>query len=405
MRVFIEPLEPLLFRSGRPFNAGENNFAETIFPPTPETLQGALRAMIAAQWSDAQTDKVRTINEVFQEKELVRLIGKRDGDRNVYGQFRVTGLTLGHRDEKTEKVLRLFPVPAHIIQATIKDDAGKNAERKVRLTPQPVPQEMSNHPPGKRMLFPKLGGNKTAGKSEPLEGWLTPRGLQRALSKDGLPEREDIVPDHHIYERESRLGIGINNATKTTEEGYLYQVQMIRMCRDYGLVVDIELGEEDNGKSELPHPEPLIGRLTTPRALAFLKEGWLIVGGEQRAAHFKILSSEDVDPEDIAEEQGINQKTSGNLLYFATPTYFKNGWLPASPAILPAEPITASVNHYQPIGGWLLNPGNAGGASKLTRRCIPAGSVYYFDKHVSVEKPLTEYGWQIGYGIAYTGEY
>ena len=197
----------------------------------------------------------------------------------------------------------------------------------------------------------------------------------------------------------------MNNATKTTEEGYLYQVQMIRMCRDYGLVVDIELGEEDNGKSELPHPEPLTGRLTAPRALAFLKEGWLIVGGEQRAARFKILSSEDVNPEDIVEEQGINQKTPGNLLYFATPAYFKNGWLPASPAILPAEPVTAAVNRYQSIGGWLLNPGNAGGASKLTRRCIPAGSVYYFDKRVSVEKPLTDIGWQIGYGIAYTGEY
>src|SRR6266516_808756 len=93
------------------------------------------------------------------------------------------------------------------------------------------------------------------------------------------------------------------------------------------------------------------------------------------------------------------------LLYFATPAYFKNGWLPATPDILPAEPITATMNRYQPIGGWLLNLENAGGASKITRRCIPAGSVYFFDQAVSVTHPLTEYGWQIGYGIAYTGEY
>jgi CRISPR-associated protein Cmr3 len=53
MRIFIEPVEPLLFRTGRPFVAGEYNFAASLFPPTPETLQGALRAAIAVQWGHA----------------------------------------------------------------------------------------------------------------------------------------------------------------------------------------------------------------------------------------------------------------------------------------------------------------------------------------------------------------
>lgn len=399
MRIFIEPTEPLLFRTGRPFNAGENNFAETIFPPTPETLQGALRAMIAAQWGKAQTDKARTINEIFNESAIVRLIGKRVGDRNIYGQFRITGLTLGWRDNETQKVKRLFPAPAHIIQVTVKEGDGKTTER-VRLIPKPTSQEMSNHPLGKQLLFPELGGRKTASKSEALEGWLTAQGLQRALSKAGLPDEQDIVLAHQIYERESRLGIGMNNATKTTEEGYLYQVQMIRMQPHYGFVVDIELGEEQYGDSELPHPEQRTDGLGIPPELSFLKEGWLTLGGEQRAARFEVLK-----PESIAEEQGISQTTPGRLLYFATPAYFKNGWLPATPDILPAEPITAAINRYQPIGGWLLNSGNAGGASKITRRCIPAGSIYLFDISVSVTQPLTEYGWQIGYGIAYTGEW
>jgi CRISPR-associated protein Cmr3 len=229
---------------------------------------------------------------------------------------------------------------------------------------------------------------------------LTAQGLQRALSKTGLPDEEDIVPAHQIYERESRIGIGMNNTTKTTEEGYLYQVQMIRMQPHYGFVVDIELGEEQYGDSELPHPEQRTDGLGTPPELAFLKEGWLTLGGEQRAAHFEALQ-----PESIAEEQGISQTTLGRLLYFATPAYFKNGWLPATPDIFSAEPVTAAMDRYRPIGGWLLNPGNAGGASKITRRCIPAGSVYFFEEKVPITQPLTEYGWQIGYGIAYTGEY
>ena len=84
MRLFIEPNESLLFRTGRPFVAGENNFAESMFPPTPETLQGAVRATIAAYWEPG-----KTIEEAFARKnngevsDLVKLIG----DRTVLRTF------------------------------------------------------------------------------------------------------------------------------------------------------------------------------------------------------------------------------------------------------------------------------------------------------------------------------
>ena len=92
------------------------------------------------------------------------------------------------------------------------------------------------------------------------------------------------------------------------------------------------------------------------------------------------------------------------MLYFATPTYFKQGWLPEDTTLFPSQPLTAAINRYQPIGGWYLNLHNAGGGSKMMRRCVPAGSVYFF-KEITVNRPLTEYGWQIGYGITFTGEW
>lgn len=422
MRIFIEPTEPLLFRTGRPFTAGENNFAETIFPPTPETIQGALRAMIATQWGKSHTARTRTANDLFSEPEVVKLIGKREekreGERtisyNVYGCFRITGLTLGHYDPQTKQVSRLFPAPAHIIRAKVREGEQEKSVL-VRLLPQTISRGMSNHPEEMALLFPTaLEGKKITGKSEPLDGWLTPLGLQRALHQTDLPEPDEKehagkkgpytyrIPSHEIYMRESRLGIGINGTTKTTQEGYLYQVQMIRMQQHYGFVVDIELGNEDDGGSELPSGKPLAHTWEKPPELAFLEEGWLTLGGEQRAAYFKVLRETD-----CVEEAGISQTRPGNVLYFATPAYFKNGWLPADPDLFQRKPLAAALNPYQPIGGWLLTPGSAGGASKLTRRCIPAGSVYYFDKagEVKAEQPLTEYGWQIGYGLAYTGEY
>lgn len=395
MRIFIEPMEPLLFRTGRPFTAGENNFAETIFPPTPETLQGALRAMIAVQWGKAQEDKARTIDEIFNADAVVRLIGRRVKDRNVYGRFRIIGLTLGRRTQKG--VEQLFPPPAHITQATV-DEAGKQVSLLVKLKPESRLPGTSNIPNGKQLLFPELDGKKMAAKAEDVSRWLTLHGL-RTILKGDIPQEGDLVAVDDIYARESRLGIGMNNATKTTEEGYLYQVQMIRMQPGFGFVVDIQLGEEQYGASELPRSEQRTDGLETPPELAFLKEGWLTLGGEQRAARFEVLRSEH-----ITEEQDISQTKHGRLLYFATPAYFEHGWLPANPGTLSAEPITAAIHRYQSIGGWFLNPANAGGSGKITRRCVPAGSVYFFDTPVTVTQPLTDYGWQIGYGIAYAGE-
>jgi CRISPR-associated protein Cmr3 len=198
----------------------------------------------------------------------------------------------------------------------------------------------------------------------------------------------------------TRLGIGIDSEKQTTRDGYLYQVHMIRMQQDsnfvYGFVIDLELGERNNGHREKqPVSEQ---REDASEKLSFLQEGWLTLGGEQRAARFKVLK-----PEECVADPGLEQKETGNLLYFATPAYFEDGWLPKIPDSLPAKPITAAINRYQTIGGWALKLGHAGGQSKTTRRCIPAGSVYFFDQSIPVTLPVTEYGWQIGYGITLTG--
>ncbi|HEY4036837.1 MAG TPA: type III-B CRISPR module-associated protein Cmr3 [Ktedonobacteraceae bacterium] len=403
MRIFIEPTEPLLFRTGRPFNAGEDNFAESVFPPTPETLQGALRAAIAVQWGQQQSPPKTSLSEIFEDSKLKELIG----DYNTYGRLRITGLSLGRRRKQDRTVERLFPAPAHIIHAS-----SGNEKQLVYLEPQKkklgttnVPDELYSErdDSGYYLLYPQQKLNMQE-KAEELKGWLTPRGLQAVLRGEILVDSDDhLVKADQIYIRESRLGIGIDSQKQATKEGYLYQVQMIRMRQDgdfaYGFVVDLELGEKRNGdrKVEMPVSEQ---REDARDKLSFLQEGWLTLGGEQRPARFKVLK-----PEEIAQEPDSRQNGSRNFLYFATPAYFKGGWLPNIPDTLTVKPITAAINRYQTIGGWALEPGHAGGQSKLARRCIPAGSVYFFDHSIHVTKPVTEYGWQIGYGITLTGEW
>jgi CRISPR-associated protein Cmr3 len=385
MRIFIEPTEPLLFRTGRPFNAGENNFAESIFPPTPETLQGAIRAAIATYWNPE-----KSIAEAFEDSDLRNLIGIYD----KYGRFRVRGFSLGRYPKKNgleahsdggnnaKDIECIFPMPSHILQ----EEGGKS---QIRLIPRS--QEVgirTNMPDDLWLLHAEVDMNKTEGKLEPKKGWLTEQGLKTALWTSQDIDEDDIVKDEDIFVKEARLGIGMNNQTKTTEEGQLYQVQMIRMNHKpssehvYGFVVDISLDGEDDK--------------VVQKKLNLPDYGWITLGGERRAAYFEVIHSK---PTDEAQEK----HTEGDLLYLATPAALDGGWQPAE---WPTEhkPIAASIPRYQPIGGWQLKPGSYNnGTNKVMRRCVPAGSVYFFDKNISLDQPLTNYGKEIGYGITYIG--
>jgi CRISPR-associated protein Cmr3 len=385
MRIFLEPTESLLFRTGLPFDAGESGYAESIFPPTPETLQGAIRAAIATHW-----DTTKALEEVFRDQNLVDHIG----DRNSYGRFRITSMALGRRKkDKEHEIERLFPPPAHLL----KDEEGTI----LRLRPQPLDNMQSimqvkaddgtikTVPYNMQYLIPDPD-RVTKGKLKPITGWLTEESLYQVLQATHDLSKLEIISLQNIFVREPRIGIGMQNTTKTTQEGLLYQVHMIRMCPNYGFVLDIRL-------STKPDNNDFIDDIQTQKELRLPSEGWVTLGGERRAARFEVIAPS-------TYEQGITVEGSkkGTLLYIATPTYFKEGWQPTSwPNSI--NPIAAVVDRYKPIGGWLLSPGNSGGTQKLVRRCVPEGSVYFFDQ--SISQPLTDFGSHIGYGIVYAGEW
>jgi CRISPR-associated protein Cmr3 len=378
MRLFIEPTEPLLFRTGRPFDAGQNTFAESLFPPTPETLQGAVRATIATYW-----DPLKNIASAFDDPSLTNLIG----DRNGYGRFRLTGIALGrYRKTHREQIERLFPSPAHIMKSS-KD------QRLIRLLPHAVEKNIrSNLPEGIHYYLKPPEQLDDDEDLKPVEGWLTEKSLGEALGTGSLKDIE-IIHQKDIYREEPRLGIGIQRGTKATEEGYLYQILMIRMNHEsahdyiYGFVVDIDLAPlapedtDEQIKQELHLPS----------------SGWMTLGGEQRAAHFRVL------PPVPWHTAGPSRERS--LLYLATPASFKTGWKPSVQFAPLDAPITAAINRYDSIGGWRLNSGDARGENKVMRRCVPAGSVYFFDGRAALHQPLTDYGMEIGYGITYEGEW
>ncbi len=380
MRLFIEPTETLLFRNGRPFDAGQDNFAESLFPPTPETIQGAVRATIATYW-----DPEKNIADAFNDPKLTNRIG----DRNSYGRFRITGFALGrYAEDQSEKVERLFPPPAHIME---------DGSRLHRLLPRALPEPsleatlITNFP--EDITYYLAPTESTSDELKPLTGWLTEKDLYKMLGTEDLTNIETIKKED-IYQEESRLGIGIQRGTKATEEGYLYQTVMIRMNHHmdheyrYGFVVDIQL---------IPlsvHNTPL-DDTQTQEELHLPKSGVMTIGGEQRTAHFRII------PTILVDEKPL--KGDSSLLYLATPATFDTGWKPSSRFAPLDTPLTAAINRYESIGGWKLNSGDAKGEHKAMQRCVPAGSVYFFNEKVVLPQALTDYGMEIGYGSIYEG--
>jgi len=378
MRLFIEPVESLLFRTGRPFDAGQDSFAESLFPPTPETLQGAVRATIATYW-----DPRKNFADAFNDLQLTNRIGDRDG----YGRFRIIGLALGrYHKARPGAVERLFPPPAHIM---------KSGTQLHRLLPCLLNKEVviTNFP--EDVLYYLAPEGKPDDDLKPLEGWLTETELYRTLGTKDITDIETVKRDD-IYQEEPRLGIAIQRGTKATEEGYLYQAMMIRMNHNpehdyiYGFVVDINLVPLS------PH-DTLLNDEQIQQELHLPTSGWMTLGGEQRSAHFRVLSTPKKRTAILVRER--------SLLYLATPAAFETDWKPSSHPAPLNTPLTAAINHYEPIGGWKLNPGDARGENKVMRRCVPAGSVYFFDKRVAFPHTLTDYGMEIGYGINYEGEW
>lgn len=393
MQLFLEPADVWLFRNSLAFTAGEGTHALSIFPPTPETVQGAIRARIASFWAASQG---MTMAKAFDDEgsRLVELIGRQADP----GRFRVRGLTLGRWHHG--KVQRLFPPPAHLLRSVEQDAQGRYHIYRLmpqrKANPKEKPELVASWPKDAAHLRLLQQDRKPAKDNEKLvdfDCWLTARGLRLAFSpKDDfliLQEAkpgEDVIPPECLFESEPRLGIGMNRARKTTQEGLLYQVSFTRPQPGVGLLVDVAFEYEQDARHIWEHE------------LGLPASGWLALGGERRAAWFQALGPDDVDapPEPMAGPR--------SCLYFTTPTYFDQGWRPGNWEMFGAPPVAAAVKRVQLIGGWQQRPGDADGAPKILRRCVPAGSVYFFDGEINVVRPITTgEGDKIGYGITYRG--
>ena len=368
MWLFVEPLDVLLFRDGKPFAAGEGFWARSVFPPSGLPLMGALRARIIVESGtsfktyqnyakNGGTDAALT--------KLVELIGKFDD----YGELELKGPFLSRRKNGNHK--SYFPAPLDVMKP-------KESDTIRHLLPQEIPWSVEVSKP--------LGASGAPAPFSPLPLWTNETG---DLPEDKFLETGSLLNylkaiDFSTTNAEDLWGgefqVGIEkNARGTTELGKIYSVEFARLN---------ELRKASDGW-ELLTPGFLLD-FTDVDEKNLPAEGFLALGGESRAAKYEKIAETQIDKlSDLVKGDFLKKSLLGSKrfkIYLATAAIFNNGWYPdflaaagdeliGEIAGLRFRLISAAVNKPQTVIGWNV----AENKPRPAVKAAPAGSVYYFE--------------------------
>jgi CRISPR-associated protein Cmr3 len=366
--LFIEPDDVWLFRDARPFAAGDQARAASIFPPTPLTMQGALRSARLAQYGASFTQQSTWPADV--------------GTPQDFGSLHLRGPILAKRKGRSRAVRRYFPLPA---------DLSKLKGGWHILAPQIASDIEMNWPDNAHLLALLPPADSEPEKFE--SGWLCEQGLHSYLGGEACGVH--IHDGKELFGREPRVGVQIDSRLKRPTEGNLYQVEFIRLQSSVGLLLEVT-------------------------GLTMAQEGVLQLGGEARAARYETVATSI----DLSLGGRLNAGASPLhfKLYFATPAILAKGWLPNTidEATLQGtwkgidiKLVSAALGKTQLIGGRDISQPDA---QRALRRVIPAGSVYFFEVMDATKQAAdvmnafdgqcvsdADEDAQVGFGLCYVG--
>jgi CRISPR-associated protein Cmr3 len=344
--LLIEPLDPMIFRDGKPFSAGMP--AKSLPFPLPATTAGAIRTRSGS-------------NIDFENK----------SERKRLLDIRQIGPFLAAQNEVTGKWELAFAAPADAV-AYEGDETILLKALKPDLEQAVVGCDL---PDGMLPLWGAINRKvHTAAprfwKAEFLCKWLAAARAEgeHAACEIGFP----MLP------RQKRTHVAIDPETFAAKDQMLFSTD--------GL-------EFQWTSSVLAGKKPDRGELAVRRAAIFSKvigDGDLQwpalapLGGERRLATWSELSAEEVEWPQVPDYLRGESKGKTFRLVLATPAFFTGGWKPEwcdskkPPGTTDLEMtlISAAIPRYQPASGWDLRAEING--PKETRFLAPAGSVYFF---------------------------
>ncbi|GIU81025.1 MAG: type III-B CRISPR module-associated protein Cmr3 [Acidobacteria bacterium] len=372
--LLIEPHDVLLFRDGRPFRAGEDTRARSLFPPTPFTVQGAIRARVlfSSGVSLADYASPNPSQEAQQLRQQIGVPGQK------YGSLRLQGPLLARKENGHWKLY--VPAPADVLA---KESGGYALLKPLECKEL---RYASNLPDALRLPWVR-----TTDRPEEVRGWMSIEDLRRYLNGQAP---QQVLSEEGFLIREPRMGIALESGRRTTREGHLYIAEFLRLKDNVALWVRVEgIQQQDFGPPN----------------------GFLQLGGEARAAYYRVLDGA------LGELPTVpNSLPERFKVALLTPAWFSGGWQPAGGNWSQffsglVRLVSAIVPRAQPIGGaYVDDQRRRTNFQKPMRRFVPAGSVYFFESDGTVTwngKPFTEtpsgegdFG-QIGFGFCAIGQW
>ena len=336
MQILIRPVDVWLFRDGRPFRAGEDHLAVSLFPPTPFTLQGAIRTKALV---DKGIDVHDFVQYVKQNKPYPEAPEIGFGDN--FGDLRLLGPLLARRNDGYWE--RLLPMPADV--TVLKDD---KTQRFALLRPEGELPFTTNLPDGMRLLWVRTD------LSVEERRFLFPEKVIRRYLRGEMPDFSDVIPFTQPFDFEPRFGIAIDRGRGTAEAEKLYQARFVRLRDEFALWAEVE-------------------------GVELQPEGYLRFGGEGKAAYYWRLEPplHPLQSEDEAQQA----VSSGRFkVVLVTPAWFSDGWRPRDgdwQGFLgaPVRLAAAALPKAQLFGGFDI----AKGKPKPMRAFVPTGAVYFFE--------------------------
>jgi CRISPR-associated protein Cmr3 len=210
MNLEFTPMDTWFFRESRPHDAAGATELRSLFPPPIRTLMGAVRRFLG----DSLQVNWKNFNQDSEYQELKQLIGHSQS----LGQLSVNGVWV------CKDGARLYPAPSYLMQKGddfIRLQIGDVVEcdlGKVRL-----PELQKNE-----------GGYKGLEQT-----WVTAEGWQKLLDGETLTKKE-LYKAADLFSNEPRLGIAINNASRSVIDKKLYQTQHLRLKEDVTIQLDLK---------------------------------------------------------------------------------------------------------------------------------------------------------------------
>lgn len=358
LQIRFTPVDTLFFRDGSPFNREELQAnVNTIFPPSPTTLAGAIRAAWAramgwdgngrgGNWADCCKQQ---LGAGFILPETISFNGP-----------------YLFRNNKP-----VFPVPAHVLGITPPDPQKQKPSDLVLLAPA---REMETDL-GTVLLPVKPAADTVKGRKALIsEWWVSACGLRQILRGD-LPDRNTLIHQSKLWTAEKRIG-NYRKEGRVTGLMALYAPQHIRLRQGVELVMF---------SSGLPDIE--IEKITSSPALT---------GGEARSCW---LTIEKGAIENYLHA-GATINSNKNTLITLTPTQMKES--PGSVSIEGSRPVSCCNQRPIMLGGWDCNK------PRELVPCLRPGAVLFMEtKNVMTAGEIITYGkeemTQWGFGRLVTG--